>query len=553
MRTFHVGGSARLVDQSLIESTAEGKVRIENRRVIQKKNEEHLIVMGRNLRIRIVNPQDENDERASFRVEYGARLLVDDGAEVEWGDRLAEWDPYTAPILTEVEGKVSFEGLIDKISLKEEINETTAITQRVVIDWRNFKSNFQPTLVLRPQAEKVVESNDGSEDAPKRKAGAKGKQADVRHPLPVGTLLMVKNGAKVRKGDTLAEVPKGEVSAARTIQARVDGRVIFEDLEEGFSLTMRDGNQVVPDWRNPALVVGNTRYTMPVGAVLSVVDGDGVAAGDVLARTPREARTRDITGGLPRVTEMFEARRPKDHAILAEISGTVAFGRDRKNKRHLLIHPEDGGNPAEYFIPRGRHLLVREGDFIEKGEYLLDGHPAPHDILAISGVEKLAEYLIREIQDVYRLQGVTINDKHIEVIIRQMLQKVEIDKSGDTGFLNGEHIDRIEFNEMNRRMESEGRKPASGKPVLLGITKASLQTRSFVSAASFQETTRVLTQAAVSGKTDHLSGLKENVIVGRLIPVGTGHVVQNLKKRLPSEPAANESVEESAASKLEAV
>ena len=553
MRTFHVGGSARLVDQSLIEATAAGKVAIENKKVIKKAGDEHYTVMGRNLRIRIVNPKDENDEFVSFRVEYGARLLVDDGTEVEWGDRLAEWDPYTAPILTEVKGEVSFEGLVDKISLKEDINETTAITQRVVIDWRNFKSNFQPTLVLRPHVEKLAgdENAVDSEDKPKKKT--KTRQGDLRYLLPVGTLLLVRNGAEVKKGDVLAEVPKGEASAARTIQARADGRILFEDLEEGFSLTMRDGKQAVPDWRNPALVVGGTRYTMPVGAVLSVVDGDTVAAGDVLARTPREARTRDITGGLPRVTELFEARRPKDHAVLAEISGTVAFGRDRKNKRHLLLHPEDGeGAPVEYFVPRGRHLLVREGDFIEKGEYLLDGHPAPHDILAISGVEKLAEYLIREIQDVYRLQGVTINDKHIEVIIRQMLQKVEIDKSGDTGFLAGEHIDRIEFEEMNRNMEAEGKQPASGRPVLLGITKASLQTRSFVSAASFQETTRVLTAAAVSGKTDHLSGLKENVIVGRLIPVGTGHVVQKLKKQLPEGTPPGESVENVAASKLAA-
>jgi DNA-directed RNA polymerase subunit beta' len=253
-----------------------------------------------------------------------------------------------------------------------------------------------------------------------------------------------------------------------------------------------------------------------------------VGAGDVLARIPTEsAKTRDITGGLPRVAELFEARRPKDHAIIAEVSGTVQLGRDYKNKRRITIVPEDG-DPVEYLIPKGRHLAVQEGDRIEKGEFLLDGHPAPHDILAIKGVEELANYLVNEIQEVYRLQGVTINDKHIEVIVRQMLQKIEVDDAGDTEFLKGEQVDRIDFEDANAAVEAEGKKPATGQPVLLGITKASLQTRSFISAASFQETTRVLTDAAVNGKTDALEGLKENVIVGRLIPAGTGGMLSRL-------------------------
>ena len=262
---------------------------------------------------------------------------------------------------------------------------------------------------------------------------------------------------------------------------------------------------------------------MPVDAILSVEPGHQVMAGDVLARIPTEsAKTRDITGGLPRVAELFEARRPKDHAIIAEISGTVQLGRDYKNKRRITIVPDDGQEPVEYLIPKGRHLAVQEGDRIEKGEFLLDGHPAPHDILAIKGVEELANYLVNEIQEVYRLQGVTINDKHIEVIVRQMLQKIEIEDPGTTEFLKGEQVDRIDFEDANAAIEAAGGKPATGQPVLLGITKASLQTRSFISAASFQETTRVLTDAAVNGKVDTLEGLKENVIVGRLIPAGTG-------------------------------
>jgi DNA-directed RNA polymerase subunit beta' len=274
------------------------------------------------------------------------------------------------------------------------------------------------------------------------------------------------------------------------------------------------------------------RYLLPVDAILSVEAGHEVTAGDVLARIPTEsAKTRDITGGLPRVAELFEARRPKDHAIIAEVSGTVQLGRDYKNKRRITIVPEeDGAEPVEYLIPKGRHLAVQEGDRIEKGEFLLDGHPAPHDILAIKGVEELANYLVNEIQEVYRLQGVTINDKHIEVIVRQMLQKTEVEDFGSTEFLKGEQVDRIDFEDANTAVEAAGGKPATGQPVLLGITKASLQTRSFISAASFQETTRVLTDAAVNGKMDALEGLKENVIVGRLIPAGTGGTLSRLSK-----------------------
>jgi DNA-directed RNA polymerase subunit beta' len=277
---------------------------------------------------------------------------------------------------------------------------------------------------------------------------------------------------------------------------------------------------------------GDARYLLSVDAILSVEPGQDVKAGDVLARIPlATAKSGDITGGLPRVAELFEARRPKDHAIIAETSGMIEFGKDYKNKQRITIKPDDeNAEPIEYLIPRGKSLAVQHGDHVERGDFIYDGNPAPHDILAIKGVEELANYLINEIQDVYRLQGVTINDKHIEVIVRQMLQKVEITEPGDTDLIKGEQIDRIEFEEVNAKVEKAGKRPATATPVLLGITKASLQTRSFISAASFQETTRVLTDAAVVGKSDTLEGLKENVIVGRLIPAGTGGMLRRLRK-----------------------
>jgi DNA-directed RNA polymerase subunit beta' len=308
----------------------------------------------------------------------------------------------------------------------------------------------------------------------------------------------------------------------------VDHRAGKKDSELRPRITLRDKKGEVVTLPNDM----EARYFLPPDAILSVEDGSEVHAGDVLARIPMaSARTRDITGGLPRVAELFEARRPKDHAIIAESDGYVEFGRDYKTKRRIIVrHEDETVEPTEYLVPKGRHITVQEGDFIRKGEYLLDGNPAPHDILKVQGIEALAAYLVNEIQEVYRLQGVKINDKHIEVIVRQMLQKVEIEDGGETTFLKGEQVDRIELDEVNARDVAEGRKPATASPVLLGITKASLQTRSFVSAASFQETTRVLTEAAVVGKADDLIGLKENVIVGRLIPAGTGAQLSHLRE-----------------------
>ncbi|MDP3550463.1 MAG: DNA-directed RNA polymerase subunit beta', partial [Novosphingobium sp.] len=343
------------------------------------------------------------------------------------------------------------------------------------------------------------------------------------------------------------------------------GRVEYLDLLEGVTLVERMDevtgltSKVVVDYKQNARGVdlrprlqlkdergevvklpngADARYFLAPDSILSVENGAVVAAGDVLARIPREgSKTRDITGGLPRVAELFEARRPKDHAIIAEIDGRVEFGKDYKAKRRIIVKNDETGEESEYLIPKGKHVSVQEGDFVRVGDPLVDGPRVPHDILKVLGVEALSDYLVNEIQDVYRLQGVKINDKHIEVIVRQMLQKVEITNGGDTTLLAGEQVDLEEMLEVNGKLE-DGFAPAEGKPVLLGITKASLQTRSFISAASFQETTRVLTQAAVEGKKDSLIGLKENVIVGRLIPAGTGAGMNRLRVAASSRDAA---------------
>ena len=296
------------------------------------------------------------------------------------------------------------------------------------------------------------------------------------------------------------------------------------NLKPSIALKDNNGNPVTFDNGK------DVRYYLSVGAILTVENGAEVKVGDVVARIPRESsKTKDITGGLPRVAELFEARHPKDQAIISDIDGIVEFGKDYKAKQRITVVPQKG-DAVEYLIPKGRHLAVQEGDVVKKGDMLVEGTPAPHDILRVLGVEKLAEYLVKEVQDVYRLQGVKINDKHIEVIVSQMLRKVEIRVPNDTTFLIGEQVDRDVFEAENEKTIAEGGVPAEADPILLGITKASLQTKSFISAASFQETTRVLTEAAVEGKVDKLSGLKENVIVGRLIPAGTGTVLRALKR-----------------------
>jgi DNA-directed RNA polymerase subunit beta' len=437
MRTFHIGGAAqRGAEQSAVEASYDAVFQLRNRNVVVN-GEGRAIVMGRNCEVVLLD--DKGREKARHRVPYGAKLLVDENSKVTKGQKLAEWDPYTLPIITEREGVAHYADLIDGLSIREVTDEATGISSKKVIDYRQQPrgADLRPRIVLHDDKGEVIKLTSGME----------------------------------------------------------------------------------------------ARYFLPVDAILNVENGNKVRAGDILARIPRESsKTRDITGGLPRVAELFEARRPKDFAIIADVDGRIEFGKDYKAKRRIVVKPVDETLEArEYLIPKGKHVAVQEGDMVQKGDLLIDGNPVPHDILAVMGVAALADYLINEIQEVYRLQGVKINDKHIEVIARQMLQKVEITDPGDTTFLTGEQVDRYEFEEVNTKARLENLQIAKGTPVLQGITKASLQTRSFISAASFQETTRVLTEAAVAGRTDSLEGLKENVIVGRLIPAGTGSVVNRLR------------------------
>lgn len=438
MRTFHVGGAAqRGAEANNIESPAAGTVHLSEINLVRGTDGKP-IVMSRSAEIIILN--DQKIERARYRIPYGGKLFFEEGDAVNPGDVLIEWDPYTIPIITELEGIANYVDLIDGISVREIVDDATGIVSREVIESKQT-----------------------------------GKSADLR--------------------------PR---------------------------ITMRDANGDVLTLSNDK----EARYFLPVGAILSVENGVEVHAGDVVARIPRESsKTRDITGGLPRVAELFEARRPKDFAVMSEVDGQVEFGTDYKAKRRIRVIPnEEDAKPVEYLLPKGRALAVNEGDLVSKGDLLLAGSPVPHDILNILGVEALAKYLIKEIQDVYRLQGVKINDKHIETIVRQMLQKVEIEECGETTLLVGEQVEREEYASVNRAAIAEKIRPAVARPVLLGITKASLQTRSFISAASFQETTRVLTEASVSGREDRLVGLKENVIVGRLIPAGTGAVMNRFNR-----------------------
>ncbi len=439
MRTFHIGGAAQKgAERSHVDANLDAKVEIRNENIV-KNSSGVAIVMGRNMEIALLD--SKGNEKATHRIPYGARLLVESGKKVKAGDKMAEWDPYTMPVITEKDGVAHYFDLVEGLSVVDDVDEATGIASKKVIDWRSQ--------------------------------------------------------------------PKGG------------------DLKPRISLLDKKGNVIKLPNGLPA------NYYLSVDTVLSAENGQEVKAGDIIARIPREtSKTRDITGGLPRVAELFEARMPKDFAVISEIDGYVEFGKDYKSKRRIHVKPANAedGEAREYLVPKGRHLAVVEGDFVRKGDPLLDGALVPHDILDVMGIEALADYLINEVQDVYRLQGVKINDKHIEVIVRQMMQKVEVTAVGDSTYLEGEHVDVEEFEAMKAKYAEDGKRPPEGKPVLQGITKASLQTRSFISAASFQETTRVLTEAAVQGKVDRLHGLKENVIVGRLIPAGTGALVNGLKR-----------------------
>ena len=428
MRTFHIGGAASAsVEQSSATSPIDGEIRSDNLKYIKDTNGNN-ILLTRNAKIRIFS---ENQEKFSLNIPFGSRILCKDGDLVKANQLLADWDPYTLPIIAEKDGFIKYLDLQQGISFRDAIDDTTGISSKIVIDWsQNPKSkNFKPSI-------NVVKSFDTEVD--------------------------------------------------------IEDKSVFT-------------------------------YPMSIDTILSVEDGAEVMAGQVIARIPKESsKTKDITGGLPRVAELFEARKPKDPAIMSEIDGKISFGKDFKNKRRLVITSLDEKDNFEILIPRAKYLNVQDGDFVKKGDILVEGTPVPHDILRILGVEELARYLVREVQSVYKLQGVYINDKHIETIARQMLQKVLVKDPGDSELFVGEQLQKRDLLSLNTRLENEGKQKVVYEPILLGITKASLQTKSFISAASFQETTKVLTDAATQGKIDTLNGLKENVIVGRLIPAGTG-------------------------------
>ncbi|MDA8162219.1 MAG: DNA-directed RNA polymerase subunit beta' [Desulfobacteraceae bacterium] len=434
MRTFHIGGAAGgKVEQADIRTRSGGVVHYERINAVRNPAG-RLIVINRNGEFVIKSP--DGRERERYPVIYGAELMLEDGATVEAGQKLAEWDPFTNPILSEVSGKIKFGDLLDGVTIQEKVDPVTGKSSRVVVQQRSM--NYTPRISIKDE-----------------------------------------------RGRT-SKLPGGK---------------------------------------------GDARYLLPVGAIVVVNEGDEIKAGEVIAKIPRETtKTKDITGGLPRVAELFEVRKPKEYAVISEIDGAVSFGKDLKGKRRVVITPEFG-EPKEYLVPKGKYINVHEGDYIRAGEPLMDGVINPHDLLRIKGIKALAHYLVNEIQEVYRLQGVKINDKHIEVMVRQMVRRVKITNVGDSTFMLGEQVERHRFEEENERLLTEGRQPATAEPMLLGITRASLTTDSFISAASFQETTKVLTDASIAGKVDHLRGLKENVIMGRLIPAGTGRVFYEEKDR----------------------
>jgi DNA-directed RNA polymerase subunit beta' len=441
MRTFHIGGTAsRRAEQTTLEARTEGVIRLHNVNVV-KGRDGSLVVMSRRGEIAIAETLKEGErERERYPLVYGARLRKGEGERVRAGELIAEWDPYTTPIITEAGGTVKFGDVIEGKTMEERVDERTGARSKVIVEFKE--------LDLRPRI----------------------------------------------------------------------------SIKDATGKTAR-----IPDKQEYA------RYFLPVGAYINVIEGQEVYPGDVIAKLPRETtKTKDITGGLPRVAELFEARRPKEFAVIAEIDGVVSFGKDTKGKRKVMITPEVG-EAREYLIPKGKHISVHEGDAVKAGDPLMEGSSNPHDILTILGEKALAKYLVDEIQEVYRLQGVRINDKHIEVIVRQMLRRVRIKEVGDTSFLIGDQVERWRFEEENMQVLSRGGEPAIAEPLLLGITKASLSTESFISAASFQETTKVLTEAAINGKVDRLVGLKENVIMGRLIPAGTGMPIY---QRIDIRPAA---------------
>ncbi|MBU1639256.1 MAG: DNA-directed RNA polymerase subunit beta', partial [Proteobacteria bacterium] len=426
MRTFHIGGTAsRAVEQAEISSQHGGTVKLHNVHTVVN-DEGHMITMNRNGELIIVSAEGRDRER--YRLNYGAHLFVNDGEEVKPGATLAEWDPFSTPIVSEIGGIVKFGDIKEGLTMQAEVDKTTGRSTHKIIPART--GNYNPRISLKDD-----------------------------------------------KGKTLK----------------------------------------LPKTGTPA------RYSLSLGTLISVAEGDRIEPGTIMGKIPRETtKTKDITGGLPRVAELFEVRKPKEHAVITEIDGQISYGKDLKGKKRVIVTPELG-EAREYLIPKGKHVVVHEGDYVKAGEALMDGSSDPNDILRVLGVKELAKFLVNEIQEVYRLQGVKINDKHIEVIVRQMLRRVTITSVGDSTFMLGEQVESWRFVEENESLIKTRNRPAVAEPLLLGVTKASLSTDSFISAASFQETTKVLTNAAMAGRIDDLSGLKENVIMGRLVPAGTGH------------------------------
>lgn len=425
MRTFHLGGAAsKAVEQSIHNARFDGTVKYFSIQGVANKAGK-ITVLNRNGEVAVFD--ESNRERERFRLPYGAILNFKEGSMVKKGDSIAEWDPYSNPIISDVTGRAQFQDIIEGVTMSEQVDPVTGFATKVISEFKS--AEHKPSIAI---------------------------------------------------------------------------------LDE-------NGNPLMMPGRNVA-----ARYTIPAGAQLTIADGDLIHSGDVIAKLHREAsKTRDITGGLPRVAELFEARKPKEAAIIAEIEGYVSFGKDVKGKQRVILSP-DVGEQREYLIPKGKHLVVREGEYVRVGEALVDGSTNPHDILAVLGEKAVAAYLVNQVQEVYRLQGVAINDKHIEVIVRQMLSKVQIIETGDTTFISDEQVEKLHFSDENKRVQAEGGRPATCRPLLLGITRVSLSTDSWISAASFQETTKVLTEAAIHAKQDRLLGLKENIIMGRLIPAGTG-------------------------------
>ncbi len=429
MRTFHIGGTAsRRVEQADIRARVDGTIKFIDLNVVKDAENRIVVMSRRGGEFAIIG--DAGRERERFPVIYGARTMVEDGDSVKAGDLLATWDPFTTPIITEVDGTVKFGDILLGRTMQEKVDPVTGKSSRTIIEPK--------TTEERPRI------------------SIKGK----------------------------------------------DGKTVKLPTSKGMA-----------------------RYLLPINAILLVDEQDEVKAGDVIAKLPRATtKTKDITGGLPRVAELFEVRKPKETAVLSEIDGYISISKatTKKGKQKVTVIPVDVGEKKEYLIPRGKYINVYEGDYIRAGEPLISGSAVPQDILNIKGEIALARYLVDEVQEVYRLQGVCINDKHIEVIVRQMMRRVKIIDAGDTDFISEEQVDRIKFEEVNSAVVEKGKKPAVAEPLILGITKASLSTDSFISAASFQETTKVLTEASIAGKEDYLLGLKENVIMGRLVPAGTG-------------------------------